>query len=142
MTEAPLVATDGRIHACLSVADLDATAAWYRTVLGFRIFQRFDYTQFPVRVAYLRLGEVELELVEAKGAKADRRGDPPADHVARLGISQLSFRVADAKAAAATLAKHGISAVFGPVHAPEFNLNAFFVRDNEGNLVEFIERLP
>jgi len=129
------------LHACLSVADLNAATIWYRDTLGFEIFQRHEYPDYAVRVAYMKSNNVELELVETKNSMPCRRDDPPAGHVTLRGISQLSFRVDDAKQAMEQLKNISVKIVFGPVHAPEFNLNAFFIRDNENNLIEFIERL-
>ena len=133
--------TISSLHACISVADLDATTSWYQDVLGFEIFQQHNYPDYAVRVVYMKSQGVELELVETQGSTLCRRDDPPAGHVALRGISQLSFRVDNAEQAAEQLKKRSINITFGPIHAAEFTLNAFFIRDNEGNLIEFIERL-
>jgi len=129
------------LHACLSVTDLNATATWYQDTLGFEIFQRHEYPDYAMHVVYMKSNDVELELVETKNSTPCRRNDPPAGHVALRGISQLSFRVDNAEQVVEQLKNMSVDIVFGPVHAPEFNLNAFFIRDNEENLIEFIERL-
>jgi catechol 2,3-dioxygenase-like lactoylglutathione lyase family enzyme len=135
-----MVKVNGGLHACIGVSDLDGGIEWYGRVLGFKPIQRHIYTEYGVRVVYMRREETELELVETADCKPVRRGNPPQDHVILSGISQLSFRVADLSLAIAHLQEMGIAIIFGPVDASEFNLRACFVRDYENNLVEFIER--
>lgn len=141
MSDNPAVVTDGVLHACIAVSDLDAGIDWYRRVLGFQSYQRHNYPEYGVRVVYLRLRDIELELVETADPKPCQRGDPPAGHVALRGISQLSFRVADMESTVKQLRSLDVAIDFGPVNAPEFNLKACFIRDYDENLIEFIERL-
>jgi catechol 2,3-dioxygenase-like lactoylglutathione lyase family enzyme len=141
VNNSPAVATDGVLHACIAVADLDAGIDWYGRILGFQSYQRHDYPEYGVRVVYLRLRDIELELVETANPKPCRRDDPPAGHVALRGISQLSFRVTNMESTVKRLQSLDVAIDFGPLHAPEFNLKACFIRDHEENLIEFIERL-
>ncbi|MEW8625589.1 MAG: VOC family protein [Candidatus Thiodiazotropha sp.] len=141
MTDKSAITTNNGLHACLAVADLDGGVDWYGRVLGFQPLQRHDYSEYGVRVVYLVREGTELELVETPDPKPCRRGDPPADHVALHGVSQLSFRVADMDTTVGGLQDAGVAIVFGPVYAPEFNLKACFIRDYEENLIEFIQRL-
>jgi catechol 2,3-dioxygenase-like lactoylglutathione lyase family enzyme len=141
VADAPIVNTQKGLHACIAVSDLDAGVDWYRRVLGFQLLQRHDYTEYGVRVVYLEYQGIELELVETLNPKSSHRGNPPAEHLALLGISQLSFRVGDMETAIQQLKGQGVELVFGPIEAPEFKLKACFIHDYEGNLLEFIERI-
>jgi catechol 2,3-dioxygenase-like lactoylglutathione lyase family enzyme len=48
----------------LSVADLDATERWYVTKLGFERVHRKRYDQMSLEIAFLRLGDFEVELIQ------------------------------------------------------------------------------
>lgn len=139
MNNKPIIEIDN-LHACISVANLDESIDWYQKVFGFKVFQRGEFPEFSTRIVYLGLKGVEIELVESSGSMTFRRPDPPIEHVMTQGISQLSFRVTNIEDVARRLKSHSIPIVFGPINADSLDLKAFFIRDNEGNLIEFIER--
>jgi methylmalonyl-CoA/ethylmalonyl-CoA epimerase len=135
----PIIAIDN-LHACIAVENLEESIDWYRNVMGFNVFQRADYPDYSTRGAFLKSKGVELELVESKTVLRSRRQDPPFGHLTTQGISQLSIRVSDLAGVAERLKSRSIPIVFGPAKSSELRLEAFFIRDNEGNLIEFIER--
>lgn len=71
LSTAPAGGVDGAIvqsqtfdHVCLSANDLDLVADWYKRVFGFEETHRFelpDYVGVPATLAYLRLGNLQLE---------------------------------------------------------------------------------
>lgn len=134
------IAVVTQLSACLVVADLEATAEWYRQALGFKIFLQQDFPEYAARVAYLDTGAARIELVESHQFVSAPRPDPPAHTVAQ-GVSQLSFWVDNLDAIVARARQQAIPIVFGPVTVPVLGLKACFVRDNEGNLIEFIQSL-
>lgn len=71
--------------------------------LGFEVTSRAVGPDGETPVAYLRLGECELEMFESEDG-------PP-------GLDHLGLRVDDVTAAAATLGDRGIAAQGGPVQA-------------------------
>lgn len=138
-SEEPILKVDN-LNACLAVSDIKASAQWYAQTLGFELHQEMDFPELSASVAFLRAGGAELELVASAGFVAQRRPPPPVEHVATQGLTQLSFRVKGLGELAERVRSRGVSIVFGPVEAPALQLRAFFIRDNEGNLIEFIER--
>ncbi|MEL6211305.1 MAG: VOC family protein, partial [Pseudomonadota bacterium] len=103
-------------HLSLNVRAFDAMMAWYRDVLGFEIEVAWRVQALGgKRLAYLRLGDTRLELVEAD---ADGIGLPEAadflDHFARTGFGHLCFAVADADATMTALTAAGVQGFVRP----------------------------
>ncbi len=92
-------------HAGIAVADLEATVAFYRDVLGMALVHRETLPAQGVRAALLDVGESHVELLEpldAEGGVARflaRRGP---------GLHHLAYRVHDIDAALASLSAAGM----------------------------------
>ncbi|MDF7776080.1 VOC family protein [Sphingomonas sp. AOB5] len=124
-------------HGGVSVADLDASIAWYRDVLGFELDKRFHVPTIPADIAMMRNGDLYFELFEVPGSKAlphDRR--VPDDDLQTQGNKHVAFVVQDAAAFAAEIESRGADIVW--VKKMPHGSNAF-IRDNSGNLIEFVE---
>ena len=124
----------------LSVADVEATATWYQTHLGFTEFERMDLPQRDMYLRFLKRGHFTLELAQ--------RGDAVtvSDHVKVSKKSQVrgyykwGLLVEDLdtfaeKLRAADVRFHG--EVFDD---PRFGVRTVVVADNEGNLVQLFEK--
>jgi methylmalonyl-CoA/ethylmalonyl-CoA epimerase len=124
-------------HGGVSVPDLEASIAWYRDVLSFELEKCFPIHQIPAKVALMRKGELRFELFEVPGAApaSSDRGYPDLD-LRTHGTKHLAFVVADVHAFARELKNRGADVVV--VNDFEFGSNAF-IRDNSGNLIEFLE---
>ncbi|MEO1775817.1 MAG: VOC family protein [Pseudomonadota bacterium] len=134
-------------HLSLNVRAFDAMMAWYRDVLGFEIEVAWRVQALGgKRLAYLRLGDTRLELVEAD---ADGIGLPEAadflDHFARTGFGHLCFAVADADATMTALTAAGVQGFVRPetydLDGTPYRRRVGFVKDPEGNVLEFAEPL-
>jgi methylmalonyl-CoA/ethylmalonyl-CoA epimerase len=124
-------------HGAVSVPDLDASIDWYCRVLDFTLEQRFEIPGQQTEVAMLKRGEMRVELFQAAGSKPshpDRR-EPDSDFRTQ-GNLHFAFAVPDVHAFAAMLAERGADIVW--VRDFEFGSNAF-IRDNAGNLIEFVQ---
>jgi methylmalonyl-CoA/ethylmalonyl-CoA epimerase len=124
-------------HAGISVPDLDASIAWYREVLGFRLVRRFKIEAIPAEVAIVKNGPLHIELFQVPGAQlaSPDRGIPNRD-VHTHGNKHVAFGVADVHSLAKELHRRGADIVW--VKDFEFGSNAF-IRDNSGNLIEFVQ---
>ncbi|GAA3740201.1 VOC family protein [Salinactinospora qingdaonensis] len=127
------------ISVCLSVADLEASAAWYCHNLGFRLAQQRAFTDLAARVAYLEAQGLRLELLEQRDSQPGAPRQDPPRHGSPRGLSQLTFYVADLDAALAHIRDRRVTVAMPPAFLPELGVSAFFVRDPESNLIEFIE---
>jgi methylmalonyl-CoA/ethylmalonyl-CoA epimerase len=124
-------------HGGVSVPDLEASIRWYAEVLDFEVERRFDIPAIPAKVAMIRRGPLRIELFEVPGAAAL----PPERRVPNLdvrthGNKHVAFAVADVDAFAAELERRGADIVFVAHHPFGSNI---FIRDNAGNLIEFVQ---
>ena len=83
-------------HAGVSVPNLDAAVAWYKSVLGFELERRIVIESIPANVAVLKNGNLRMELFEAIGGKApaEERSIPDQD-IKTWGNKHVSFAVDD-----------------------------------------------
>jgi catechol 2,3-dioxygenase-like lactoylglutathione lyase family enzyme len=134
-------------HVSLNVRDFEAALAWYQGRLGFRVEVAWRVAALGgKRLAYLRLNDTVLELVEADagGASLPEAMTFP-EHFARTGYGHLCFRVDSVDAVLAALADGGVPTF---VRAETYDLDGTpwrrrvgFVKDMEGNVLEFGEPL-
>jgi methylmalonyl-CoA/ethylmalonyl-CoA epimerase len=95
-------------HVGLAVRDLDAAIDLYQRVFGLEVIRRWEAGADGIRAASLRVGEVELELMQPTGADTpvgrflERRGE---------GIHHLAYRVDDVESALAEARAAGLEAV-------------------------------
>ena len=126
-------------HVGISVADLEASIAWYGEFLGFRLEAVMPVPEDMGRVAMLVNDDgfrVELfELPEAAPLPDERRH--PATDLRTHGIKHLAYEVTDLEAFAERL--HVLSAdIVWDLRVHE-DVKVVFLRDNSGNLVELVE---
>lgn len=126
----------------LSVADLGRMQDWYCDTLGFRLRVRRHYPAMQLEIAFLEWNGFELELIAFSGSQpADLYPDPPG-HAKVRGITHFGLGVADIDAEHARVQGLGIPVLFGPKTFDDVGIRVFFIRDPEGNLLKFVERLP
>ena len=124
-------------HGGISVPDLDAAIAWWRDVLDFEVERRFPIPSIPAQVVILKNGPLHIELFQVEGAKSlpDERRQPDTD-VYTHGNKHVSFAVESVREFAEQLKVRGADIVWVKQMAQGANI---FIRDNAGNLVEFVE---
>ncbi len=125
-------------HAGVSVPDLAASIDWYQRVLGFTLVRRLRIETIPADVAILKHGAMHIELFQAQGASPlpPERREPDSD-VRTHGNKHVAFGVADVEAFATELRRRGADVVW--VKRFEHGGANIFIRDNAGNLIEFLQ---
>jgi methylmalonyl-CoA/ethylmalonyl-CoA epimerase len=128
-------------HVGISVADLEASIAWYGKYLGFEAEHLAGIPEDEGRVAMLvneACFRVELfELADA-GRLPDGRRHPATD-LRTHGIKHVAYEVEGIEAWQDRLLDLGADIVRDlRVHE---NVKVIFLRDNTGNLVELVEPL-
>jgi catechol 2,3-dioxygenase-like lactoylglutathione lyase family enzyme len=134
-------------HVSLNVRDFEAALAWYQAKLGFRVEVAWRVAALNgKRLAYLRLNDTMLELVEADAGGIglpEAMGFP--EHFARTGYGHLCFRVEDVDMVLDGLATADVPTF---VRAETYDLDGTpyrrrvgFVKDMEGNVLEVGEPL-
>lgn len=125
-------------HGALSVPDLDASIEWYCRVLGFEVKDRFAHPKVVgAEVALLRNGSMHIELFKLPDAApaAAERADPHRDLLTH-GHKHLAFAVPDIDATAEELRKRDADIAW----VARIERGAvIFLRDNAGNVLEFVE---
>lgn len=125
-------------HGGVSVPNLDEAIDWWRDVLGFQCDTRFAIPTVPCKAAMLSNGNLNIELFEAPGGKPPPydRSYPDRD-ILTYGNKHVSFAVADVPAMAEELKRRGADIVW--VKQFDDGRSNIFLRDNAGNLIEFIQ---
>jgi catechol 2,3-dioxygenase-like lactoylglutathione lyase family enzyme len=127
-------------HAAISVPDLDESIAWFERMLGFTVLRRFRLEAAGANCAMLGRDTLKIELFAPEDAVSlppERR--VPNSDVRLLGNKHVAFRCDDLDAMIAWFESRNVDialrveAGFG---------RAVFVRDNSGNLIEFVARAP
>ncbi len=120
-------------HVAINVPDIDAAIAWYGDVLGFAVEKRDFIRNFRGRNALLKLGDFRIELFQNEKVvpRADD-GSDPAGTVA-IGFRQMAFVVDDRRGFTEMLKRKGVNITR---ELPDGT--ALFVRDNSGNVIEFV----
>jgi methylmalonyl-CoA/ethylmalonyl-CoA epimerase len=126
-------------HGGVSVPDLEAAIRWYHDILGFDVEQRFEIPKARAHVAMIKRGPLRMELFEVQDAAAlpqDRR--LPDRDLQTHGNKHVCFGIKSVREAEQELRAKGVDIVFvGGLKGMPPNI---FLRDNSGNLIEFIEQ--
>jgi methylmalonyl-CoA/ethylmalonyl-CoA epimerase len=125
-------------HAGISVPDLESSIKWYSTMLGFEVEARNNHPHPPAKVAFLRRGDLRIELFEVVGAAPmpeDRR--IPDKDLCTHGNKHAAFAVQNVRTATDELKRRGVDVVFVIDIA---NVSVAFIRDNAGNLIELFQQ--
>lgn len=125
-------------HIGISVPDIDASIAWYGRMFGFTLELRQHLPIIPAEIAFLRHGEVRIELFQVDDAEPlpPGRREPNQD-LRTHGNKHPCYGLADVPSTVARLRTLGADIVF------EKTINGLpmaFIRDNAGNLIELIQR--
>lgn len=130
-------------HVCLNVPNYEETIQWYRDKLDATITREWTVDIFPdLKLAYLDVYDFRIEIV---GSTQSRSGMPTAkdfgEGLCNSGIGHFCFRVDDVDAVLEELNRRGVE-TFVPLGSyPDAGVRLCFVRDNNGNLIEFVTPL-
>ena len=128
-------------HVGLSVADLEESIAWYRDKLGFELMRIVEIpdAEEAGKVALVRNGDFIIELFcLPKAAPLPEERRIPTRDILTHGVKHIAYAVADLDILMDDLKAKDVDVAWDiAVHDGE---RCAFVRDNTGNLVEFVER--
>jgi lactoylglutathione lyase len=127
-------------HAGLSVADLEAAAAFYDRALGFEEELAFALPG-GIRGLMLRLPSGgRLELFERAGSAGGLRPRSPLEALETRGYGHFAVAAPDIDAVFERALAAGATEKVSPRPSPEPGVRFAFLADPEGNLVELVER--
>lgn len=92
-------------HIGIAVKDLDETLKFYEDILGIKCVSKEEVEEQKVKVAFLPLGDTEIELLES----TDKEG-PIAKYIEKKGegMQHIAYRVDDIEASIKELKEKGI----------------------------------
>lgn len=129
-------------HIALSVPNFEETIQWYQDKLSFRVVKRLALPQIATKQAIL---ERNAFVVEVFARDNSTRFKPPAvtvpDDLLIQGVKHIAFMVDDLEAVTAELNRRGVKLVWGPEANNDLRLKLGFIKDNNGNLIELVEKL-
>ena len=126
-------------HLGISVADLEASIAWYREKLDFKVVNRLTIDTIPAKIAFLQHGDFAVELFEVPGASPlpeDRR--VPNKDLRTHGTKHIALAVQDTKKVVDLLKERGVD-IAKDITEVDQTIIAF-IRDNTGNLIEIFQQ--
>lgn len=127
-------------HVGLSVADLEASAAFFAAAFGFEPEFAFTLDPHPIRGVMLRASGCRLELFEHAGSVPGLSAGSPIEALATRGYGHFALTTADILPVFRAALAAGATAVREPGPSPEPGVRFAFLADPEGNLIELVER--
>ncbi len=127
------------LHTGISVKSMEDSLAWYQDVLGFELVSKKDMDMLKSIVAFIRLGDFEIELFEHYDSLPipEERKVPQMD-IQTQGTKHICFHTDDIDTLFGEFRDKNVDIVFGP--QPMEGTRMGFIRDPSGCLIEFIQR--
>jgi methylmalonyl-CoA/ethylmalonyl-CoA epimerase len=134
-----LITAVTNVEVSLAVKDLEATARWYRDNLGFQETLRREFPEYGTRIMFLEVNGVVIELIEDQKWQAIDRPNPP-QHTTIQGVSQIRFKVHNIEQVVERVkSRPDIQIAWDLIVVEDIGFKEFFIRDNEGNILQFAE---
>lgn len=126
-------------HVMICVPNYQETIQWYREKLDATIEREWTLDELPdLKLAYLNIHGFRLEVV---GSTKAQTGMPTAsDFGASLrttGIGHFCFRFDEVDAALAEMNNRGVPTFVDAADYPNVRRRVGFIKDNNGNIIEF-----
>lgn len=129
-------------HVFIGVDDYEQIKHWYIEKLDFTVDLEWTVDELPgMKLAYLRKGDFRLELI---GNDQGSRIPIPTgfvEHLKNKGFQHLAFRVDSVDAVMTELEKRSIDVFIPAASYPNIGRRVSFIKDPEGNVIEFVEYL-
>ena len=124
------------------VDDIENVINWYSEAFGFRVDRKNVFPDFGTTVITVKGGTnsgIRIEFLKDKKFEAFVRPNPPG-HSARQFASQLQFFVDDLESFVKKVKQRGdIEIAWDMVDIEALRMKHFFIRDPEGNLLQFTQ---
>lgn len=129
-------------HVFIGVDDYEQIKRWYIEKIDFTVDLEWTVDELPgMKLAYLRKGDFRIELI---GNDSGPRIPIPTgfvEHLKSKGFQHLAFRVDSVDAVMTELKKRKVKAFVPAASYPNIGRCVSFIKDPEGNVIEFVEYL-
>lgn len=127
------------LHVGISVPKMDESISWYTDMLGFAVESDEYVEPLKARIVFMRHGDFSIELFEIKGSNPlpDDRRVPNLD-IRTHGTKHVAYVVEDLKMFIDSLKNKKVDIAMDVF--PMGKDLVCFIRDNSGNLLEFIQQ--
>ncbi|HEX8393917.1 MAG TPA: VOC family protein [Longimicrobium sp.] len=125
-------------HFALVVDDVDTSAAWYESTIGFALERRFGFPEAGVQIAHVvSPSGVRIELIAQAGSvPSPDVGQDAFGALRTRGAKHIGLLVDDIDAASDELRAKGVEFVHDVTTVQPAGVRNFWIRDNSGNLIE------
>ena len=127
-------------HVGVSVADLDACAAFYERAFAFKPEFPFELPGGIRGLMMLNEEGVRVELFERPGSAEGIRAGHPIEALSTRGYGHFALTAADIDPPFEAALRASGRAIVQPSSSPEPGVRFAFLADPEGNLIELVER--
>ena len=126
-------------HVMISVPNYQETLEWYQNKLNATIEKKWTVDELPdLQLAYLDVFGFRIEVV---GTTQGRSGMPNfqnfGEALRTTGIGHFCFRVDSVDEAISELNQKGVPTFVEAADYPNIGVRVGFVKDNNGNVIEF-----
>jgi len=130
-------------HVAIRVPDYDGTITFYTDILGFSLERQWTLPDaLPgARLAYLALGDFQIEVIAEGTLTAAAPATDVADHLSRGGYIHLCLRVGDLRRTVAGLKDNGVEFLAEPFEVAPIGQLLAMIKDNSGNIVELAQAI-
>jgi lactoylglutathione lyase len=125
----------GIAHWALKVENLERSLGFYRDTLGFEEMMRINHEDGQLMLVYLRVTDTQYVEIFPRGA-----GVAAPDENANA-MNHICLEVASIAETAADLAARGVALFRAPKLGLDGN-NQCWIKDPDGNRIEFMQMLP
>jgi catechol 2,3-dioxygenase-like lactoylglutathione lyase family enzyme len=141
------IATAKYDHISINVSDFKRAIKWYRDILGFEVQVSWSVAALNGKqLAYLIKNGFIIEIVEADSNSPKTSGPGSfAEHFGKIGYGHLCLSVSNVDTAMAELQAKGVPAFVKaetyPLDGTRYERRVAFIKDPDGNVIEFAEPL-
>ena len=126
-------------HVMISVPNYQETLQWYQEKLNATIEKEWIVDELPdLQLAYLDVNGFRIEVVGTSGARSEMPDFQNFGEALRTtGIGHFCFRVDSVDDAISELNQKGVPTFVEAADYPNVGVRVGFVKDNNGNVIEF-----
>ncbi|MBS7232629.1 VOC family protein [Flavobacterium psychroterrae] len=129
-------------NVAFTVADLDASIEWYKSIFGFDLVSRVTFTipTGSAETAIIKAGELRLELLQVPNSKRIEAlfAEAP-QHLDTIGNKSIVLQVNDLAAASQELEEKGVTFVWRELYIAGDKMLCTMIQDVDGNKINIFQ---